>query len=375
MLRLLRFLFWPVLCGLLAAVVILQYRGLLPALRQTDTPTTPVAGTMVASYADAVNRAAPSVVSISTAKKVQQRLNTLWQDPFFQRYFQLNQLNPPQRERIERSLGSGVVVSGDGYVLTNEHVIRGADQIAVSTYDGRIAMARVVGTDPDTDLAVLYVDLPNLRPISFGNPDAARVGDVVLAIGNPYGFGQTVTQGIISAIGRWGLNLTTYENYLQTDADINPGNSGGALVDVGGKLLGINSAIYSRSGGSQGIGLAVPVDLAQKVLQDIIQHGRVIRGWLGLEGAEVSEENSANSSPLGVLITRVYAGGPADEAGIKPGDIITHIDGNHVDDGRNSMLEVAAMMPGRMISIRILRQGETLEIPLAVGTRPESSAP
>ncbi|MGI9293807.1 MAG: trypsin-like peptidase domain-containing protein, partial [Pseudomonadales bacterium] len=250
--KLVRFLAWPVIAGVLAGLLLVDK---WPALIGEDRAPAPI---VLASLAPAAERAAPSVVNIYTSKTVAMRRHPLWDDPIFKRF--LRGMTPPRQERVQRSLGSGVILRSDGYIVTNNHIISGADEIQVLFANGTTSLAKIVGTDPESDLAVLKVDFDKLPSMELGDPEQARIGDIVLAIGNPYGLGQTVTQGIISATGRYGLNLSTFENYIQTDAAINPGNSGGALVDANGKLLGINSAIYSRSGGSQGIGLAIPAN-------------------------------------------------------------------------------------------------------------------
>lgn len=365
----LKFLFWPVLCGVLLATIILlrypQQFGL------GDGFSRPGSDNMPTSYADAVQRATPSVVNIYTSTIVQRKIHPLLNDPVLRHF--LNQGDSPRQQRLQQSLGSGVIVDRRGYILTNNHVIEGADQILVSLYDRREALAIVIGTDPETDLAVLKIELDNIEAIEFGESADIRVGDIVLAIGNPFGFGQTVTQGIISATGRYGLHLNTYENYLQTDADINPGNSGGALINVEGKLLGINAAIFSRSGGSQGIGLAIPTDIASGVMDSIIRHGRVIRGWLGIEVTELNPQIAKNLGlPLerGIIITGTYPGGPADKAGLLPGDVIIRINDDAVSNGRAGLMRVSQMMPGEIASIDVLRQGEEVNVHATVGTRP-----
>ena len=327
--QVLQFITWPAIAGILAAVILLQWYGPFRpgqfADRQAQAPA-------VASYADAVARAVPSVVNIYTSKRVPSRRHPLFDDPFFRRFFR-NGDN--RRERIQRSLGSGVIVSSEGLILTNRHVIAGAVEILVALHDGREGLATVVGSDVDTDLAVLHVEMQNLEPMALGNPDQARVGDVVLAIGNPYGFGHSVSQGIVSALGRYGLNLSTYEDFIQTDAAINQGNSGGALIDTQGRLLGINTAIYSQTNKSNGIGLTIPSDLAISVMQDLRRYGKVIRGWMGLEVQQVLL--AGNQSPHALRVSATYPAGPADKAGILPGDLITHIDMQAVRDGQFAM--------------------------------------
>jgi serine protease DegS len=359
--QLLKFITWPAIAGILAAVIILQWYG---PLRQ---PTAGVqAALAVASYADAVENAVPSVVNIYTAKRIPTRRHPLFDDPFFRRFFR-NGDN--RRERIQRSLGSGVIVSAEGLILTNRHVIAGADEILVALHDGREGLASVVGSDADTDLAVLYVEIEDLQAITLGNPDQSRVGDVVLAIGNPYGFGHSVSQGIISALGRYGLNLTTYEDYIQTDAAINQGNSGGALIDTQGRLLGINTAIYSQTAESNGIGLTIPSDLAISVMQDLRQYGKVIRGWMGVEVQQVFQAGSR--SPNALRVSGVYPGGPADKAGMLAGDFITEINMQAVRDGQFAMQQIALLRPGDAIQMTIERNGEKIVLDAIVGERPE----
>ena len=365
--KMFKFLFWPTLCGVLIAIIILMRYPLQFGLGDTSGS----ARYSTTSYAEAVQRATPAVVNIYTSTVVQRKIHPLFNDPLLRHF--LNQGDNPQQQRLQQSLGSGVIVDDRGYLLTNNHVIAGADQILVSLYDRRESLATVIGTDPDTDLAVLKIDIDNIEAIEFGQTSNIRVGDIVLAIGNPFGFGQTVTQGIISATGRYGLNLNTYENYLQTDADINPGNSGGALINPHGELLGINAAIFSRSGGSQGIGLAIPADTAKEVLDSIIKHGRVIRGWLGIEVAELNPQAAEQlglSVQQGIIVTGTYPDGPADVSGLQAGDVITGIDGNAIIEGREGLLRVSRMMPGQTASIAVLRQGQQQTLQVTVGTRP-----
>lgn len=365
----------PVFAGLLAAGAALL---LFP-----DTATTPpapqpaaddgsgVAASGPVSYADAVRRASPAVVNIYTTKLQPRPRNPLLNDPLFRRFFEST--DQPQQERMQSALGSGVIVSVDGYILTSNHVVDGADQIVVLLADGRHGEAHLVGTDPETDLAVLKVDLPAVTPIPVGNPARSQVGDVVLAIGNPFGVGQTVTQGIISATGRNNLHLTTYENFIQTDAAINPGNSGGALVDAYGNLLGINSAILDRTGFSVGIGFAIPADTAIKVLEDIVEYGRVIRGWLGIEARQLGRDAAQRiglDPPMGLVITGIYTGGPAHQAGLLPGDVITQINEQVAGDGQASLNLIAAVEPGEPVRLGILRDGKPFTITAVAGIRP-----
>jgi serine protease DegS len=318
------------------------------------------------SYSSAVSRAAPSVVNIYTRTVTEATKHPLLNDPFFGRLYNR------QQQRIESSLGSGVIMQSDGFIMTNHHVIDGADQILVLLYDGRTAAAVVVGTDPETDLAVLKINASQLQPISIGDPAQARIGDVVLAIGNPFGVGQTVTQGIVSATQRNGIGLNTFENFIQTDADINPGNSGGALVDVYGNLLAINTASLNQSG-SAGISFAIPADTAEKVLEDIIQYGHVIRGWLGMDAFPLNPQVSKQLNlPVnnGLLVRGVFNGGPSHRAGIQANDIVISINGSPVTDRHTSVSQIAEVIPGKTIELEILRQGKTFEVTTVAGSRP-----
>lgn len=368
--KLLRFAAWPALVGLLLAVLLLQlYPGRF-GLPERSTGHSWRGADGPYSYAAAVDRAAPSVVNLYAAKRVKKGGNGLLDDPLFRRFFGDNL---PDQRRIESSLGSAIIMSDKGYLLTNEHVIDGAERIVVALRDGREAAARLVGSDPETDLAVLKIELPNLPAISVGPSDDTRTGDVVLAIGNPFGVGQTVTQGIVSATGRNQLGLNTYEDFIQTDAAINPGNSGGALVDAKGRLIGVNTAIFSRSGGSQGIGFAIPSELAEQIMQAIIRHGQVIRGWVGVEVQPLSPalaESLNIHDASGVLISGVYRNGPADRAGLQPGDLILSVDGQTASDGHRTMNQVAQTEPGKKVMVRLLRAGKALSTELTVGQRP-----
>lgn len=325
----------------------------------------------MASYAGAVEQAAPAVVNIYTTKRVVERAHPFFDDPLFRRFFGDGTGQPRQRE--ETSLGSGVIVSAQGYILTNNHVIAGADEIAIALHDGRSTQARIVGADPETDLAVLKIDMQDMPVITLGNSQQLRVGDVVLAIGNPFGVGQTVTSGIVSALGRNSLGINTFENFIQTDAAINPGNSGGALVNAWGELVGVNTAIFSQSGGSHGIGFAIPVDLAKDVLTQIIEQGRVIRGWLGVKIQDITPELAESfklAEPSGVVITNIILNGPADQAGLDRGDVITHINDQKVRDLRETLDQISKHKPGEKISIRIVRDGKTLTKKATVIERP-----
>ncbi len=328
-----------------------------------------------ASYSDAANKAMVAVVNIFTSKEVRAPRNPLMDDPTFRRFFGERFEATPQRVS---SLGSGVIVSSQGFILTNHHVVEAADEIQVALADGRNVPARIVGTDPDTDLAVLKIDLKNLPSITFGRSEQVRVGDVALAIGNPFGVGQTVTMGIISALGRNHLGINTIENFIQTDAAINPGNSGGALVDASGNLIGINSAIYSRTGGSQGIGFAIPASLAKQIMDQIIDHGSVVRGWIGVEVQDITPELAESfklSKPTGALIAGVLRNGPADRAGMQPGDILTEVANQPVKDSADMLNKVSALTPGTLSSLKIQRNQTEILLRTSVGKRPKIQQP
>jgi serine protease DegQ len=312
--------------------------------------------------------ARPAVVNILTSK-ASRETHPLLKDPFFRRFF--GDRMPPDEQMA--SLGSGVIVSGDGYILTNNHVVEGADVIEVGLADGRKAAARIVGTDPETDLAVIRISARNLPVMVLGNPEAARVGDVVLAIGNPFGVGQTVTLGIISALGRNNLHINNFENFIQTDAAINFGNSGGALVDTNGHLLGINSAIYSQTGGSVGIGFAIPVSTAKNVLDAIVKHGQVVRGWIGIESQDITPELAESfglGKNSGAIIAGVVRGGPADRAGMRPGDILVAVGGKEVVNTSEMLNLIAQLEPGEKAPLRILRKNRESTLDVTVGKRP-----
>ncbi|MBX9849161.1 MAG: Do family serine endopeptidase [Rhodocyclaceae bacterium] len=329
----------------------------------------------VATFSNAAQRALPSVVHIFTSQEIRAPRNPLLNDPFFRHFFG----DRFGEEKQQRSgLGSGVVVSADGYILTNNHVVEGADQIEVSVNDGRKFKAKVVGTDPESDLAVLRVPADaQLTPITFAQPRSLRVGDIVLAIGNPFGVGQTVTSGIVSALDRTHLGINTFENFIQTDAAINPGNSGGALVDSNGVLVGINTAIYSQSGGSMGIGFAIPIALAQNVLEQIIKNGAVTRGWIGVEVQEITPE-LAESFKLpdskGALIAGIVRGAPADRAGIKPGDILLSVENKPVKDAQVMLEVIATQEPGQSARFKLRREGKEIELGVVIGKRPKPQA-
>ncbi|CAG1000049.1 serine protease DegQ [Methylophilaceae bacterium] len=324
------------------------------------------------SYSSAAKKAMPTVVNIFTSKKAAPSAqHPFMDDPLFRHFFG-DQFDDEQRS--DNSLGSGVIVSQQGYIITNHHVIESADEIEVALADGRTMPARVVGTDPETDLAVLKVDAGNLPAITFADPDKSSVGDVVLAIGNPFGVGQTVTQGIISALGRSHLGINTFENFIQTDASINPGNSGGALIDTDGNLVGVNSAIYSRSGGSMGIGFAIPVSLAKQVMEQIIRQGAVVRGWVGIEAQDITPQLAESfklSKTEGSLIAGVLRGSPAEKAGLKPGDILLAINGNKVVDSSTMLNLIAGLQPEQKATLKVARDQRELDIEVIIGKRPK----
>ncbi len=371
--KLISFLGWPVVMGLAVGLIFilsqphLRYSLGLQVSQFFIPPTQePI------SYAGAVKRAAPAVVNIFTLKQVDNQRNPLFDDPLFRHFF--NSADIPQQQRMSSALGSGVIINNGGYLLTNNHVIAGSQEIIVSLHDGRETRAEIVGSDPETDLAVLKIPLDNLTSITLGEPQKSQIGDVVLAIGNPFSVGQTVTQGIISATGRHGLGINVYENFIQTDAAINPGNSGGALIDTNGKLLGINTAILNttQSNSAVGIGFAIPADIAVIIMNDIISSGRAIRGWLGIEARTIDEPNLFNQESTGVLITGIYPNGPADQSGIKAGDVITHINQQAIMNGREGMNLMANVRPNDNVRITLLRDGEQLQFNALVGTRPSS---
>ena len=335
------------------------------------TSAAPVAGT----YADAARKAMPAVVNIYTSKAVRSR-NPLLDDSILRRYFpELAERTPTHRAT---SLGSGVIVAPEGYVLTNHHVIDGADDIELVLADGRELHAKVKGVDPESDLAVLKADGENLPTITFGNVDNLQVGDVVLAIGNPFGFGNTVTLGIVSALGRNHLGINRFEDFIQTDAAINPGNSGGALVDSAGNLIGINSTIFSQSGGSMGIGFAIPVSLARTVLAQIIKDGAVTRGWLGVEPQALTREAAqalALARTDGVLVRALQRDGPADRAGIQVRDVVVEIGGKPTPDVPQLLARIAELAPGSNARVKLVREGKLLDVDVVVARRPRIETP
>ncbi len=329
-----------------------------------EAPSTPSAEPAPGSFSPAARKASPAVVSITTSKAVRHPRSN---DPWFQFFF------GDQGTQSQTGLGSGVLVSPDGYILTNNHVVEGADEIEVALADSRHASASVIGTDPETDLAILKIDLGALPVIVLGDSDQLAVGDRVLAIGNPFGVGQTVTSGIVSALGRSELGINTFENFIQTDAAINPGNSGGALVDVNGNLMGINTAIYSRSGGSMGIGFAIPVSTARQVLEGIVRDGQVTRGWIGVEPNELSPELAQTfgvHATQGVIITGVLHDGPAAAAGILPGDVVERVQGKPIGSVPQLLSSVAALKPGVAADFQVQRGEQQLQLSVTPGTRP-----
>lgn len=327
-----------------------------------------------ASFSVAAQKVMPAVVNIFTTSEIKNSNNAFMDDPRF-RYFFGDQLedNAPQQTS---SLGSGVLVSHDGYILTNHHVVEAADQIEIALADGRKAKGRIIGSDPETDLAVLKIELGNNLPaITFGQSEQAQVGDIVLAVGNPFSVGQTVTMGIVSAVKRNHLGLNAFENFIQTDAAINPGNSGGALVDINGNMIGINSAIYSPNGGSLGIGFAIPVSTAKKVMEQIILSGSVTRGWIGVAVQEITPELAESfklGKTQGVLISEVVRGGPADQAKVKAGDILLSVDNKPLADTGSMLETIAALQPDKPVSLKLLRNQREVVVQIKIGKRPRA---
>lgn len=379
--RALSFVAMSVVSGLALAFVIVAWRPellqraaatrMLPVVPPPPSPAGERAaeGPGRISYADAVDRAAPAVVNIFTARLVTEQIppsgfDQLFGDSFFPRY----------RRRIERTLGSGVIVDEDGHIVTNYHVIANADAIRVQLADGRVADAMIVGRDPDTDLAVLKINLKNLPVMPLGRSDRLRVGDVVLAIGDPLGLSQTVTHGIVSATGRQQLGVATLEDFIQTDAPINFGNSGGALVDTNGDLVGINTAIVAKNLGVEGIGFAIPVNMVRGVVNEIIAKGRVIRGWIGIVPEDVTDEQAAQLGLVhgGVVIATLYLGSPAVQAGLRSGDLITQIDGTRAESAQEVMAHIASLMPGEVVRIKGLRGEASFTAKIRVIERPQS---
>jgi len=382
--RILSYLTKAIVLGLALAFVatylwpeLIKRQGPAVEIRQTPAETSKPAGSGPYSYAVAVDKASPAVVNINTAKVVTVRPNPFFDDPFFRQFFGGNDNLIRPRKHVETSLGSGVIISEQGHILTNHHVIQGADAIQVVLQDGRTAQAKVVGSDPDTDVAVLKIDLKKLPTITLGHSDILRVGDVVLAIGNPFGVGQTVTMGIVSATGRNRLGINTFENFIQTDAAINPGNSGGALIDAEGRLVGINTAIFSRSGGYQGIGFAIPTSLAESIMKEILEHGRPLRGWLGIDGQAITPQIAQAldlSSAVGVVVAGVVRGGPAHRAGMQPGDVILSIDGKKITEARDALISITSRKPGDKVKLEILRNNKRATLEIVAIERPSRAA-
>lgn len=336
------------------------------------------------SYSDAVTKAAPAVVSIQTSKEIPAELNPLMQDPFFRFFFGDQGLgqNFPQQERIQKGLGSGVIVDNRGYVVTNNHVIKDADKVHVKLSDGRTADAKIIGVDPNTDLAVLKINLKNLPAITLGTSSDLKVGDIALAIGNPFGLDRTVTQGIISATGslserskdKSSVFSGYLDNLIQTDAAINPGNSGGALIDSNGEVIGINMAILTRSGGSQGIGFAIPIDLAKNIMNQLIETGHIVRGWIGIHLGDITEEVKKYlnyKSNDGVYVQATINNSPAQKAGILPGDIITKVDGKKIKNRDQTVRLVGDLKPNKAYPVEVFRRGETLNFSVLIKQRPK----
>jgi len=324
---------------------------------------------MPGSFSPAAKLASPAVVSIATTQ-ANAPAHPLQNDPWFRFFYGDREDEAPQQ-----GLGSGVIVSPEGYILTNNHVIEGAKEIVITLSDSRRAIAQVIGADPDTDLAILRITLDRLPVIALGNSDTAQVGDRVLAIGNPFGVGQTVTSGIVSALGRNQLGINTFENFIQTDAAINPGNSGGALVDVNGNLIGINTAIYSRSGGNMGIGFAIPVSTARQVLEGIVRDGQVVRGWVGIEpmelSAELAETFGLPKQSEGVIVTGVLQNGPAANAGLRPGDLLQKVAGQPVKNVGELLTQIASLTPGKPAKLDVVRRSQTLTLDVTPAQRPK----
>ncbi|MCE7914922.1 MAG: PDZ domain-containing protein [Nitrosomonas sp. PRO4] len=346
-------------------------RGDIVTVKETATPL--VSAERPNSYAQAAEIAVPSVVNIFTSKEINApTFPPLLNDPALRKFF--GEQFESSKPRRTSSLGSGVIVSANGYILTNHHVIEAANEVEVALVDGRKAKARLIGSDPETDLAVLKVNLKDLPAITFGQSQQVKVGDVVLAIGNPFGVGQSVTMGIVGAVGRSRVGINTFEDFIQTDAAINPGNSGGALTDTSGNLIGVNTAIYSRSGGSLGIGFAIPVHTARQIMEQIIHSGSVIRGWLGVSMQDMTQELAESlglDRAIGSLIASVFKDGPADKAGIKPGDVLIAVEDKSFKSTSELLNMVAALPPGGTVKITVIRDRQEVSMPVKVGVRPK----
>ncbi|MFO1388586.1 S1C family serine protease [Cellvibrio sp.] len=374
--RLLQFAAWPTAVGVIIALLAMLLFPQLRGQQQVVAPAVANSNTGPYSYADAVARAAPAVVNIYTAKKVIERDPRYYTNPYYRQWF--NNSNIPLQERMQRTLGSGVIVDARGLILTNNHVINGADKIQVLLNDGRYTSAELVGIDSENDLAVLKITLDNLLPISLGQPNSLRVGDIALAIGNPFGVGQSVSQGIVSALGRWGLGINSRENFIQTDAAINPGNSGGALIDARGNLIGINTAILDETGAaSVGISFAVPADIAMNSLKQIAEFGEIRRAWLGFSAAPMNEKLVKIYGSSGLIVTGVEEGSPVENAGLRREDVIIKVNEISLSDTNFPERNIHAVQnlvgnlkPGTEISITVLRGGKTLEMKVTAGVRP-----
>lgn len=343
-------------------------RGDVVTIKEAQTE---IEAKKITSFADAAKQAMPAVVNVFTTKEVKVPRQPFMDDPVFRHFFGTQ---PDGQTQKSNSLGSGVIVSDKGYILTNRHVVEAADAIEVALADARRAPARVVGSDAETDLAVLKIDLPKLPSITFGRSEQVQVGDVVLAIGNPYGIGSTVTLGIVSALGRSNLPIDVqFQSFIQTDAAINPGNSGGALVDVSGNLIGINSSIYSSTGSNVGIGFATPGGVAKQVLEQIVQHGSVTRGWIGVAVQDITRELAESfkvPEAGGALISEVLGGGPADKGGVKPGDILTAVNGKPVANSVGMLNLIAALQPGQPATLKVMRARQETQVTVTIGRRP-----
>jgi serine protease DegQ len=347
---------------------VVEVREAAPSQGPKYTPVSVAPPPPLLSFSEAARKATPSVVNISATRQVRRR-NPILDDPAFQRFFG-DRFNMPPETQL--SLGSGVIVSREGYILTNDHVVEGVTDIQVTLADGRTVAGRIVGSDPDTDLAVVRVPTSGLTPITFGSSELAKVGDVVLAIGDPFSVGQTVTMGIVSATGREIGNANPFGRFIQTDAAINPGNSGGALVDASGNLIGINTLIFSRTGGYQGIGFAIPVSLAKKVMEEIIETGGVARGWMGIEVANVSPELAESlglKTTRGAIVGAIERGSPADKGGLKLGDVIVTIGGQAVNNSNTTIAAIAASAPGKSVPVHVLRRNQEVNLDVMVGKR------
>ena len=344
------------LAALVGAMFGLGVRTILPEARAgaLTLQEAPASATRNQSMAPAAKRAQPSVVNVYTSKELRVPRNPLFDDPIFRRFFGVP--GNGGESQIQNSLGSGVIADAEGHILTNNHVVEAADQVEVALSDGRRLPAKVVGTDPETDLAVLKIDARNLTPIVWGHADTLQIGDFVLAIGNPFGVGQTVTMGIVSALGRSNLGINVLESFIQTDAAINPGNSGGALVDANGYLVGINSAIYSKGGGSLGIGFAIPETIARQVMEQIIQHGAVARGWIGIEPQDIPPDAAAAMGLKGgAFVAGLLRGSPGDRAGVHPGDVLVSLNGTPIQNAANALAQIASTHPGQTIHLKLMR--------------------